>query len=125
MRPDVRIRPHPSRRARRARSLGDDGIEPGPTGKSGHRFAPMSRCEWPLRAQTACAKKANFVRRFNGESVVQPACQKYSSLRKSEYVPMLRGPALARGALRDRHERWERDAMDVSAAPDERCRYGR
>jgi hypothetical protein len=30
-----------------------------------------------------------------------------------------------RGALRDRHERWARDAMDTLAAPDERGQSGR
>jgi hypothetical protein len=34
-------------------------------------------------------------------------------------------PALTRGALRGRHGRWERDAMDVSATLDGCCRDGR
>ena len=34
-------------------------------------------------------------------------------------------PLHPRGALRDRHERWRRDAMDASSAEDERARCGR
>ena len=34
-------------------------------------------------------------------------------------------PLRLRGALRDRHERWRRDAVDASRAIDERVRYGR
>jgi len=34
-------------------------------------------------------------------------------------------PLHPRGALRDRHERWRRDAVDASCAKDERARCGR
>jgi len=33
--------------------------------------------------------------------------------------------ASARGAYRDRHGRWARDATDALVSPDERCRRGR
>jgi hypothetical protein len=55
------------------------------------------------------------------ENPVQPCHKKYSACAvgqiKSTSSPV---PRSSRGAFRDRHERWARDAMDALAATDER-----
>jgi hypothetical protein len=56
---------------------------------------------------------------------VKPLPAKYLSSVFRKYVIVCMRPAFTRGALRDRHERWRRDAMDVSSAPDVRVRCGR
>jgi hypothetical protein len=44
---------------------------------------------------------------------VQPLLKKYSDFQKSQISPYIGRLAPTRGALRGRHERWVRDAVDV------------
>jgi hypothetical protein len=60
-------------------------------------------------------KTAIFTSLFKLIWPVQPLDQKYFCLRKSEIMISCSRPAATRGALRDRHERWMRDAMDAAA----------
>ncbi|CCE04298.1 hypothetical protein BRAS3843_1040026 [Bradyrhizobium sp. STM 3843] len=69
--------------------------------------------------------KTEFVRGFNPITPVQTSREKYSRFAFSEFVVCSSRPASMRGALRDRHERWVRDAMDVQGATDECGRRGR
>jgi hypothetical protein len=49
-------------------------------------------------------------------------CRKPPVLPKTPNQPHIRSvPCPLRGALRDRHERWVRDAVDALATQDERC----
>ncbi len=52
---------------------------------------------------------------------VVPLCRRRAALPKTpnQWLPSAR-PALSRGALRDRHGRWVRDAVDAVATQDER-----
>jgi hypothetical protein len=52
--------------------------------------------------------------------------KKYSLVPSGKSLVDLRASrARSRGAFRDRHERWMRDAMDALVSPDERRRRGR
>jgi hypothetical protein len=64
------------------------------------------------------SKPHYFARRAN-----LPRPQLLISSPNQHYTP--RRPVPARGALRDRHGRWARDAMDVAARADERRYRGR
>jgi hypothetical protein len=71
-------------------------------------------------AEIACAKKSQF------RELIQIACslpgplrQIFRLRRRANQWLLFARPALDRGALRDRHERWLRDAMDVLASHDE------
>jgi hypothetical protein len=44
---------------------------------------------------------------------VQPLLKKYSDFQKSQISPYIRRLVPTRGALRGRHGRWARDAVDV------------
>jgi hypothetical protein len=50
---------------------------------------------------------------------VNPSFGKYFSFPEMQISRMVCHPAPARGALRDRHGRWARDAMDALTSPDE------
>ena len=52
-------------------------------------------------------------------NVVKPSREKYFASVFRKTVIVSPRPALTRGALRDRHECWVRDAMDVQASTDE------
>jgi hypothetical protein len=67
-----------------------------------------------LRGGIRVREKSNFVKRFNADSTVQSLRKKYFASIFQKFVIFSRGPAPAGGALRDRHGRWARDAMDVS-----------
>src|SRR5262249_36760251 len=54
------------------------------------------------------------------EFLSSPIVKNISLFQKHKSVVCCARPVPARGALRDRHERWERDAMDASKSPDER-----
>jgi hypothetical protein len=54
------------------------------------------------------------------ESIVQSSARKYFALPVGQIIFITsRHPASIRGAFRDRHERWVRDAMDAGGAFDE------
>jgi hypothetical protein len=61
-----------------------------------------------------------FARRLIFRIRVKPVRDKYFAFSESQISRMV-APSRARfrGALRDRHERWLRDAMDAAASPDE------
>ena len=60
--------------------------------------------------------KRNLMRRFKLIWVVQSPYQKYSACAVGQITSTdSRVPPRLRGALRDRHERWVRDAVDVVA----------
>jgi hypothetical protein len=61
------------------------------------------------------------ITRASDAAHVQPPSQKYFawSFARSSFIDSNR-PASNRGAYRDRHERWVRDAVDAAAAQDER-----
>ena len=66
-----------------------------------------------LAIRIAPVAGSKFARRFNGESGVQSCAQKYFDSVFRKFVVSSRRPVPPRGALRDRHECWARDAMDV------------
>jgi hypothetical protein len=59
-------------------------------------------------------QKTNFSNRFNPIPPVQSCREKYSAFVFSEIDASYSHPALERGAFRDRHERWAREAVDAS-----------
>jgi hypothetical protein len=63
------------------------------------------------RMVPAAARRANHF--ALSEIMSSPIGKKYSSSIFPKYVIILRHPASAGGAYRDRHGRWERDAVDV------------
>jgi hypothetical protein len=77
-----------------------------------HRTRELSRGKSALEI----ARKIRFRERFQADLGCPVAREKIFrfSLSPNQWlcVPC---PAFTRGALRDRHERWERDAMDASA----------
>jgi hypothetical protein len=63
----------------------------------------------------------NLSNGINAIPPVQSPLQKFSTLPVGQIIfTNLRHPALSRGAFRDRHGRWVRDAVDAAAAQDER-----
>jgi len=60
--------------------------------------------------------KADFVSGFKLIRVVQIRIKKYFASVFQKYVIASFCPAPERGALRDRHERWKRDAMDAKVS---------
>src|SRR6476661_6950373 len=69
-------------------------------------------------------RKIDFASRFRliGSSALQFRIFLFTKIRNSA---LLSRPAAARGALRDRHECWQQDAMDALMSRDERDRGGR
>jgi len=66
------------------------------------------------------ALKSQFCERFQIDRMFQDPNAKIIYFRFSEFYDLCsRIPRLQRGALRDRHECWARDAMDGSASTDE------
>jgi len=62
-------------------------------------------------------QKSNFPSQINTESTVQSVASKYFAFIVGQIISMNSPhPAPARGAYRDRHGRWARDAMDALAA---------
>jgi hypothetical protein len=57
--------------------------------------------------------------------VSSPISKNISFRRLVETALSIRHPALTRGAFRDRHGRWVRDAVDVGGAFDESAACGR
>jgi hypothetical protein len=55
----------------------------------------------------------NFSNPFNLFLSVQSSLQKYFASPLSQITCIIRSSCLTRGAFRDRHERWVRDAMDM------------
>jgi hypothetical protein len=65
-------------------------------------------------------------RRANQQISVQPFLQKYSRFLQTQITCLFPAiPCSMRGAYRDRHGRWAREAVDASVSPDERCTRGR
>ncbi|MGJ4996122.1 hypothetical protein ACQR0Z_16965 [Bradyrhizobium sp. HKCCYLS3077] len=64
--------------------------------------------------KTALRAKSKFQRAINRITPVQSPGEKYSSFAFAEFRFSCRRPALTRGALRGRHGRGGRDAMDVT-----------
>jgi len=64
--------------------------------------------------------QAIFTNEINPVCPVQSLAWKYFPSVFQKIWLSLPHPVPARGALRDRHERWARDAMDASRPPDER-----
>jgi hypothetical protein len=72
---------------------------------------------WTRDLQIRLRQKPHFPKRINAESIVQSSTQKYFALPVGQIIfRTSRHPAPARGAYRDRHGRWARDAMDALAA---------
>src|SRR5690349_339395 len=59
------------------------------------------------------------------QNCVKPCRPKYFSSVFRKNMIVSAHPVPARGAFRDRHERWARDAMDAATRNDEACRCGR
>jgi hypothetical protein len=59
-------------------------------------------------------EKSDFARRFNVDSIVQPFAKKYSTSVFQNHMICFPPSRAHRGALRDRHERGARDAMDAT-----------
>jgi hypothetical protein len=75
--------------------------------------------------QNRLSRKTNFARRINHIRTFKTLIENISLFQKCKSVISSARPEPTRGAFRDRHERWVRDAMDVLATPDERCEYVR
>jgi hypothetical protein len=70
---------------------------------------------------TDLLQKSNFFKPFNLIWVVQPPREKFFAFAVGQIISTSSPrPASSRGAFRDRHGRWVRDAMDALAAQDER-----
>jgi hypothetical protein len=67
-------------------------------------------------------QKSKFRSPIKPESIVHSFLQKYFVSPVGQIISTSsRHPASIRGALRDRHERWVRDAVDAFGAKDERA----
>jgi hypothetical protein len=86
-----------------------------PTGKSISIFIDTAGDEVPRRLKNHVRAKTDFASSFNPIPPVQSRHEKYSAFVFSEIDVPSPCPVLERGALRDRHERWARDAVDVAA----------
>jgi hypothetical protein len=82
-----------------------------PTGKSVQslRVPLLTRAKKP---SDSLAAKNSFLELIQIDRSRPSTGAKYFYLRKTEIVHMSLRPAPIRGAFRDRHERWRRDAMD-------------
>ena len=76
-------------------------------------------------AQDRVRQKSDFMSQFKLIWAVQPRYGKYSYSVFQKLVIYFARPASTRGAYRDRHGRWKRDAMDALTLPDEQGRSGR
>ncbi len=77
------------------------------------KVAPMCSCA--RRGSTnSVRREAKFASPIKAITPVQSRREKYFYFSFSEIVISLRHPASMRGALRDRHERWVRDAVGAS-----------
>jgi len=85
------------------------------------RFAPP---EGLRIGENRVRRKIDFASRFRliGSSALQFRIFFFTKTRNNA---LLSRPAAARGALRDRHECWQRDAMDALMSRGERDRGGR
>jgi hypothetical protein len=78
------------------------------------------------RLQHALRQNRKFSRGINAILPVQSCLKKYSVSRFTQIKSIFAAiPSLLRGAYRDRHGRWVRDAMDAGGAADERAGCGR
>jgi hypothetical protein len=96
------------------------------------RTTPQGRriAQHPGHALTICAtgiEKATSARRANHRRLVRPsfpcpalAAKIFLFFRNANHRYISLVPSSSRGAFRDRHGRWERDAMDAGRAMDER-----
>jgi hypothetical protein len=90
-----------------------------PTRQINDHFLSMRRLWYGPEASKTIDVKRNFLKRFNVIWGVQPLPQKYSDFQKSQ-ISLYPSPSrLTRGALRGRHGRWVRDAVDADGAADE------
>jgi hypothetical protein len=74
------------------------------------------RCNCPADAEDLrkiLRRKTNFASGFNLIWPVQPLREKYFASVFQKIMIVSAHPASTRGAYRDRHGRWKRDAMDV------------
>jgi hypothetical protein len=60
-------------------------------------------------------QKTNFLKQFNLIWVVQSCREKYFALSRPQITGIFPASCLTRGAYRDRHGRWVRDAVDAAA----------
>jgi hypothetical protein len=68
-------------------------------------------------------QKSNFTSQINAESTVQSLASKYFAYHVGQIISKDSPcPVPTRGAYRDRHGRWSRDAMDAFGATDECAR---
>jgi hypothetical protein len=79
-------------------------------------------CALPIRAEVGLILP---IGQLNDSAVQLPPKKIIPLVPSGKSVVALRASRLTRGAYRDRHERWVRDAMDVMAPPDERRYRGR
>ncbi len=87
----------------------------------------IARVRAARSAQPALRVQAELLRRINvilpdgqisscfASLLVQPLLQKYFSSRPTQITSLIRPVLSHRGAFRDRHGRWERDAVDAAA----------
>src|ERR1700761_9704073 len=81
-------------------------------------FAPLTARGGILRPEMpekTLHQKSNFANPIKADSPVQSPKKKYFALPVGQIIcRSLRHPAPIRGAYRDRHGRWTRDAMDAA-----------
>jgi hypothetical protein len=75
---------------------------------------------WLCKAKVRTLQKTKFASPINADSTVQSSAKKYFTPPVGQIISTSpRHPASIRGAFRDRHERWVRDAVDAGGAFDE------
>ena len=97
-----------------------------PSGKSGEFFWMPHRSRGLKCGRNRLRVYGNLLKRFNLIWAVQSSIAeifRFPAILDRWLAPLR--PASIRGALRDRHERWVRDAMDALAKQDGRRRRGR
>jgi hypothetical protein len=85
-----------------------------PPGKSVQGGHPAFRLRRSRTAENALCAKTDFTNALNVIWPVQSSTQKYSCFVFAEFVLIDLVPPRSRGAHRDRHERWVRDAMGAA-----------
>jgi hypothetical protein len=92
----------------------------------GFRRLPAAMLQ-PVKRPAACTcAETESLRAASIRSGASPdPTQKFRLRRRANQWPLFARLAPTRGALRDRHECWARDAMGALASPDERHRCAR
>src|SRR6202012_2732304 len=86
-----------------------------PVRQNHSNFVNLIRCSQMKSAQDRVRQKSDFMNQFKLIWAVQPRYGKYSYSVFQKLVIYFAHPASTRGAYRDRHGRWKRDAMDAAA----------